>query len=317
MAILQRKFAAHLSENARSRLNAIRPYPPIDTLRNPLTRALARKISHADWEKTLDDIDFPYAMTDISVAGVRCVDFATQRTDRQKPLILYLHGGGFVSGSPRINASSVLPACELTGCSALGVDYSLTPEAPYPCALEEIERVYLALIEDGRPSDRIFVLGDSAGGNLALASALRWRNKQLPLPAALILLSPSVDGTRSSDTVHTLRKYDPLIRATGSVSIASVYKLYAPKTDIRHPDISPLFGDFRNLPPVLVHVGSREMLLGEAARLAEYVRRAGGDARLRVFDGMFHLFHMHWSFPETREAYKDIAAFIAELSQNS
>ncbi|MEE2690892.1 MAG: alpha/beta hydrolase [Pseudomonadota bacterium] len=316
MASTKRKFARHLGEAARQALAACRTYPTAHVLLNPLTRPLAMQVAHSDWRATLKQIDFPYTIEDATIGGVACARYRTLRTESSNPLILYLHAGAFVSGSPRVNAAAVLPACELSGCEAIGVDYTLAPNAVYPTQLEQIERVYRALIEQGRSPSSIVVMGDSAGGTLALASVARWRAAGLPAPAGLITLSAVTDCAGDSDTHLTLAHHDPIFGGHALEGVHAVVGLYAPGVDRRDPGISPLYGDYAGGPPMLIHVGSRDVLLGDSARLAERARRAGVDVSLRVFDGMFHLFHMHWSLEDARAAFEDIAHFIARNAKH-
>jgi len=283
-------------------------------LLNPLTRPLAAQIAHSDWRATHKQINFPYTLEDAVIGGENCVRYRTSRTDPANPVILYLHAGAFVCGSPRINATGVLPACELSGCEAIGVDYALAPNATYPTQLDQIERVYRALLDQGRSPSRILLMGDSAGGTLALASMNRWRRAGLPAPAGIVTLSAMTDATGASDTHLTLAQHDPVFGSHAAEGVHTVTRLYAPGVDAGNPEISPVYDDYRGAPPMLIHVGSRDVLLGDSARLAERARRAGVDVTLRVFDGMFHLFHMHWALEDARASFEDIADFIARVA---
>lgn len=311
MALFQRKVGRHLSDGARKAINDARSYAVGDEIRNPLIRRLARRIAAREWEARLADIDFPYEMRDVVVGEVPCVAYSAGKEKPDAPLVLYLHGGGFISGSPRSNAAAVLPLCALAAAPGLGVRYSLSPESVFPTALEEVETVYRALLTERRP-DSIALVGDSAGANLALASLVRWREKAVPLPACAVLYSPYIDAAATSDTMQTLKHHDPLVGAKVVARIEKLYRFYAPNLDVLHPHVSPLYADLAGLPPLLIHVGSRETLLGEAARLADKARRAGVDAALHVFDGMFHLFHMHWRLDEAKRAQEEAAAFVAK-----
>lgn len=315
MAIVRRKIGAHLGATAKSTLTAQRAYPSLAAFRNPLTRPIVRRVAEADWLATLDQIDFPYTLEDVSVGGVPCVAYRPENLKADAPLLLYLHGGGFVCGSARVNASTILPACHLSGGEAIAIDYSLAPEAIYPTQLGEIETVYRALLSEGRAARQIVVIGDSAGGALALASLYRWRAAGLPFPAGIVLLSPFLDARAESDTHHTLRGRDPLFLSNSADNCTQCFRLYAGDADIGDPLISPLAGDPKGLPPALVQVGTREVLLGDSARFSEKARQAGVDVTLRVFDGMFHLFHQHWRLPDAKAAHRDIADFVAKAAR--
>lgn len=310
MPIYARRTGNALSSGAKIRLANIKPYPALYVWLNPLTRGIAQRIANENWVRTLEEIDFSYRMQDITISGVPCVKYETEATSKNKKRILYIHGGAFVAGSPRVNASTVLPICHLTGLEGIGVDYTLLPEGRFPTAIDEVDRVYRSLITDELGDDFVIV-ADSAGGTIALSCLMRWRDDGVKLPCAAVFLSPVVDGNGASDTQITVDGHDPLISSNGGKNIRRLFEYYAPGMNTKDPRISPIYGEFSDLPPLLVHVGSREVQLGDAARLAETARRAGTESHLRVFDGMFHLFHMHWKMDEAKAAHEDIGAFIA------
>jgi epsilon-lactone hydrolase len=312
MALTARRLGRAMSDIARDRIADMRAYPTIDTWMNPLTRGLARHFAHQDWLKAQEELDFTYRMTDCEFGGVKCVQYETEKTRAGDCVTLYVHGGGGVSGSPRVNAAMILPVCQLTGVEAIGPDYTLVPEGRFPTQIEEIDRVYKALIAE-RPAARIVLFGDSIGGGFAMAALMKWRDEGAKLPAGMVLVSPGLDGAGASDTHTTVDGHDPLMRSYGGRNARRLFGFYAPGENLKDPRVSPIYGDFRGLPPILVHVGTREILLGDSARLCEAARRAGVKTTLRVFDGMYHLFHMHWSLPEAKAAHADIADFILGL----
>ncbi len=309
MPLFAKRISEALSPGAKARLTRLQPYPTLDTWRNPLTRGLARRLAHEAWLKMRDEIDFDFRLTELSIAGVPCMRYETGATHAGGDLILYVHGGGFLAGSPEVNASTVLPACQLSGLEAIGVDYALLPEARFPVAYDQIDAVYRALL-DQAPDRRIILLADSVGGCLGLANMLRWRDEGLALPSAAVLISPALDGMGHSDTHITIDGHDPLIASNAGRNVRKLFQFYAPDETLDDPRVSPLYGDMTGLPPMLIHVGTREVCLGDSARLAEKMRAAGNPVILRAFDGMFHLFHMHWAMNEAKSAYEDIAHFM-------
>lgn len=278
---------------------------------NPLTRSLARHFANQDWLKTHDDIDFEYTITDTEIGDRECVSYETENTINTDQLILYIHGGGMVSGSPRVNGSMVLPTCHISGVRGIGASYTLLPESRFPTQINQIDAVYRALLESHRDKE-IVLFGDSIGGAIAVSCLLKWRDENIKLPSKVILASPALDGAGASDTHVTLDGHDPLMKSNGGRSCRRLFNFYAPGEDLKNPMVSPIYGDLSGLPPTLIHVGSREILLGDAARFAEKLRRAGVESTLRVFDGMFHLFHMHWGLEEAKFAHADIADFITD-----
>jgi acetyl esterase/lipase len=305
-----RKVSEVLSDDTRKFYDSIQEYRYVDAVSNPLTRALFRKISHGPWEKALEEIDFAYEAEDVRLGQVPCVKFSTGQSGKTDPVVMYVHGGGFIAGSAIINAATILPICHLTGYDAYSVDYSLAPEYKYPVQINELRDAYDALRRDAAPGRDIIVVADSAGCTLMLALLKQLQRDDVPLPTKAVFISPCLDGNAASDTMLTLSYTDPLLKNTGISSLKSIFRFYAGDEDVSAPEISPIYADMAGLPDMLIHVGSREGLLGDSARLSEKARQAKVPVTLRVFDGMFHLFHMHWSLPETKAAHEDIADFL-------
>lgn len=309
MQLNRRPMGAAISAEAKERLANARAFPTLDTWRNPVTRPIARRLANDAFEKTLREIDFDYRITETCRGETDCVRYEADGARNDGAQILFVHGGAFLTGGPAQNAASVLPLCALTGLTAIGPRYALAPEARYPAALDQIDRVYRAMIceRDAKP---VVLFAESTGCSLALANLLRWRDEDVRTPAAVILISPSLDAEGASDTHVALDGRDPFIRSLRGKTVRKLYQYYAPGENLADPMISPLNGDLSGLPPILTLAGAREVLLGDAARLSMEVRRAGGDAQMHVYDGMFHLFHMHWSIAETKTAFRDMADFI-------
>ena len=195
-----------------------------------------------------------------------------------------MHGGGlvFVSGEGCRRGS--LFEAERLGVRVVSVDYRMPPDHPYPAALDDCMAVYRELLKTCKPG-QIVAGGQSGGGNLAAAFALRARDEGLPLPAALVLLTPEVDLTESGDTFHTLHGIDPVLLDKLTVQIQA----YAPGQDLSHPYLSPLFGDFsRGFPPTFLQSGTRDMFLSNTVRMHRRLRKAGIEAELNVWEAMPH-----------------------------
>ncbi len=304
------KISSQLSDEAHEVYQTIREYPTMDGMSNPVTRSIARKMVNSTWEKTLTEIDFAYCMTDCVIADVPCVSITTPMVKPDNPVILYIHAGAFIAGSARINAAAVLPAVQFAGCEAISVDYALAPEYKYPYQINQVVAVFLELTARYGAARPVIMMGDSAGANIALSAITKLRDAGHPLPVKTVLLSPCLDGMTSSDTLITLCKQDPLIKRAGVASLKNVFKYYAGRAELSDPGVSPIYASLRSLPPMLVQVGSREALLGDSARLSEAARQQKVPMTLRVLDGMFHLFHLHWSLPEAKSAHEDIVDFI-------
>jgi acetyl esterase/lipase len=223
-------------------------------------------------------------------------------------VILYLHGGAWTLGWTNIHRRMVAHLCRAAASRALAVDYRLAPEHPFPAALEDCLSVYRWLLKNGTLPRQIVIAGDSAGGNLTLATLLSLRDAGDPLPAAAVCLSPATDLQGTGESFRS--KKDP---TQTPEFVLTMIRHYAGGQNLHSPLISPLYGDLRGLPPLLIHAGSDEMLLSDATRLADQARAAGVDVRLVVWPAMWHVWHLLGpSLPEARQAVAAVGAFIRE-----
>lgn len=231
---------------------------------------------------------------------------ARNATDR---VILFLHGGGYVSGSPRTHRALTAELARVTHGRLLAPAYRLAPESPYPAAVEDAWNVYWWLLTQGVPASRIVVMGDSAGGGLAIALLLALRDAGLPLPAAAVGLSPWVDLAM---TGATLEANAPTDYINANVLRASARMYLEDRLPQETPLASPLYADLCGLPPLLIQAGSVEMLLDDARRLAAAAQAAGVDVTLEVWDHMIHVWHFFYRVaPGARQAVDHIADFVA------
>ena len=222
--------------------------------------------------------------------------------------IVYLHGGGYVLGSIATHRLLMGGLAVAARRSVLGVDYRLAPEHPHPAAVDDAETVYRWLLGRGVDPATVVVAGDSAGGGLTVATLLRLREGRHPLPAGGVCISPWTDLTLSGDTMVTKAAVDPLV--TREI-LEMGARAYVAAGDAKAPTISPLFADLRGLPPLLVQVGTEEMLLDDAKRLADAGTRAGVDVSLEVWDDMFHVWHAFaLLLPEGQRAIDRIGAWV-------
>jgi monoterpene epsilon-lactone hydrolase len=218
-------------------------------------------------------------------------------------VVLYLHGGGYVIGSPRSHRHLAAAIAGSAGASALLLDYRLAPEHPFPAAVDDATAAYRWLRDQGVAPERIVIAGDSASGGLAVAALLALRDAGAPRPAAGVCISPWVDLTCGGGSYATKAAADPIVRRAGVEQMA---RAYLGATPPRTPLASPLFADLRGLPPLLIHVGSDEVLLDDATQLAARAKEAGVDATLEVYDRMVHVWH--WFLPMLDEAQTAVDA---------
>jgi len=227
---------------------------------------------------------------DEQVAGMKArwyVPRSTLKKTTDGPVLLYLHGGGYVFGSLKTHADLIVRLAVASGVPTLAVEYRLAPEHPYPAALDDCVAAYHWLLRRGVDPKRLVVAGESAGGGLTLTSLCKVRDEGDPLPAAAVGISPWCDLAMSMPSIDTNAPYDFTNRRQASIW-GSWYRAGA---DPRHPEISPLYADLAGLPPLLLQVGSAEMLADEVAALAHRAEQAGVEVTLETWDHMFHIWH--------------------------
>ncbi len=222
--------------------------------------------------------------------------------------VFYLHGGGYIACSPRTHRR-VTGAFARSGLTVFAPEYRLAPEHPFPAALDDAVAAYLGLLAEGVPAEGIVVGGDSAGGGLALAMLLRLRDAGHPLPAGAVLFSPWTDLTGRSTTLRSNARRDALFPGKGMERLTAPYLV---TTDPANPLVSPLFGALHGLPPLLVHVGTHEVLLDDSRRLAEGARAAGTTVTLRTWPVVPHVWQM-FRLPEAAASLDEAAAFARGL----
>jgi monoterpene epsilon-lactone hydrolase len=222
--------------------------------------------------------------------------------------IFYIHGGGWVAGSPKNHRPLTWRLSRQLGVPVYAPDYRLAPEHPFPAGLDDCLAAYRALLDTGLPASSIVIGGDSAGGNLALALALRLKDEGLPLPAALVCLSAATDLASTGTSFTTNAKADALFIPE---MMGTVEARYFPGGDARNPYLSPLYGDVSGLPPTLFQVGATEMLLDDSTRMAEKMKAAGIAVTLEVWPKVWHVWQlMADQLPEGEKAIQNIVAFV-------
>ncbi len=241
------------------------------------------------------------------VGGVPGEWAIAEGTGPNAPTLLYLHGGGYFACSPRTHRP-ITASFARAGFAVFVPDYRLAPENPFPAALQDAEAVWDALRQDGRPASRMALAGDSAGGGLALALLLKLRDTRKTPPAAACLFSPWTDLAGTGATVTTNQRRDALLWGPGLLTGAA---FYVGTADPRTPYISPHYGNFQGLPPLLIHAGAREILLDDARRLAVSATSAGVRVDLRIWPVVPHVWQLAQSFvPEARESLTLAGAFL-------
>lgn len=283
----------------------------IDMLRG--APPVPREASFAAQRQALEDlVAIAPPVTDVQCSAVDAGGVAAEwvvapgaRDDRA---VLYLHGGGYCIGSLRTHRQIAADVSRAAGARVLLIDYRLGPEHPFPAAVEDATRAYRFLLASGLRPAHSAVAGDSAGGGLTVATLLAARDAGAPLPAAGVCLSPWFDLTMSGGSIQGKAAVDPMVQRESLQRMANAYLGTA---DARTPLASPLFADLRGLPPLLVHVGTAEILLDDSTQFAERARKADVDVTLDVWDDMIHVWHAFAVIlPEARQAFERIGEFL-------
>lgn len=226
-------------------------------------------------------------------------------------ILLYLHGGAWCLHLPRVYARFAALLSELTGMRVLLPDYRLAPEHPFPAGIDDCYATFRWLLDQGCSQGPFALAGDSAGGSLVLVTMMRARDALLPLPDCAALLSPSTDLTMSAASARYNARLDPLFSPAALDLLPAVY---CPGQDRRNPLLSPLFGNWNGLPPLLFHAGSTEMLLDDSVRAHDRATQAGVPAEIEVYVALPHVWHMFAWLPEAKRATRQVADFMLETS---
>lgn len=228
-------------------------------------------------------------------------------------VILYIHGGGFIMGSPNSHRILTVAIGLETNIRILSIDYRLAPEYPFPASVEDCVTAYKWLLSKGFKSTNIIIMGDSAGGNLTLVTLLKLKEEGLKSPAGAVSLSPLTDYTFSDDRFFKNAETDMMLADVGAFWWIYVYLKDANRTN---PFISPLFGDLKGLPPILLQASTCEMLYSDSVRFVDKAKAAGADATLQTWDDMPHVFQGFGLnlFPEAKEAIVKIGEFIQKIT---
>lgn len=252
--------------------------------------------------------DCPVTLEDDVVGGVPC-QWVTPITTSGPEIVLFLYGGGFVVGSPEDDLSMTARIACCMGRRVCIPRYRLAPEHPFPAARNDVIAVYRTLIGNGCG---IFIVGESAGGNLALGLVLGISDAGVSLPLAVALLSPWIDLTHSGDSHATLLDLDPTLSICYFLEPASL--AYAGQRSVSDSEISPLFAEIPvNFPPTIISTATRDLLLSDSIRLARKLCAKNCIVDLRVAEGLWHVFEWYPQCPEAVESLQEIATFLEKF----
>ena len=243
-------------------------------------------------------------------AGGVSAEWVTTPGVSEDRVVMYLHGGGYMIGSMRTHRSPLAYLSRVSDSRVLGLNYRLAPEHPFPAAVEDSVAGYRWLLSQGLSPQRIVIGGDSCGGGLTIATLVALKYFGDPLPAGGISHSGWTDLAHTGESFVTKAEADPLLDKDMLEGMAAAYLGDRPRTT---PLASPYYADLSGLPPLLVQVGTAEVLLDDSLRLAEKAKGAGVDVTLEVWDDMPHVWQAFASFlPEGRQALESCGEFIKQ-----
>jgi monoterpene epsilon-lactone hydrolase len=266
--------------------------------------------TRAGWEKfaasfvPAADITFK----PVSARGVPA-EWVTAPDSDPNRIVLYFHGGGYTIGSIASYRSYTARLARASRSRVLSVGYRLAPEHPFPAAVDDAVSSYRWLLDQGISPSRISVVGDSAGGGLALSMVIAIRGTGVPTPAAIVAIGPSTDLAKEGASMKERAHLDPIV--TYESSLAHALRYVGAKGDLKHPLASPLYADLHGLPPLLIMVGTHEALFDDSSRFAAKAKAAGVEVELDIWEEMIHV----WPFfadilPEGRQAIEKIGDYI-------
>ena len=273
----------------------------LDRLKDPLQ--LRQRMARLD---ALVRIPPDVGVSEQYADGVPALRLAVPGGDMRK-IILYLHGGGFTSRSPNIHGRLLTRLCRRLGATGIMPHYRLAPEHPYPAATDDCLTAYRWLLSNGHDADDIVIMGDSAGGCLALVTAARALEEAVPVPACAVMMSPATDLTLSGESMIYNQFKDPVTTRIGCELVADHYLDGADPAD---PHASPLFGSFTGFPPLLFHAGSTEVLLDDSVRASKKAASAGVQTTCEIWEALPHVFQGLEFLPESRRAVRHIVQFV-------
>jgi acetyl esterase/lipase len=245
------------------------------------------------------------------IAGVKAFRVTPRSTPpgNENRVLLHLHGGVRVLNPGEAGTREAILMAGFAGYKVISVDYRMPPDFPFPAALDDAVAVYRELLKDTE-AKRIGIFGTSAGGSLTLTTLLRAKMEGLPMPGAVAPGTPTVDLSKTGDTLFTNAFVDNVI-ATQDGFIRATALLYANGRDLKDPLLSPIYGDVRGFPPAILTSGTRDLYLSNTLRMHRRLRAAGVEAVLQLWEGQSHAQYMaDVNAPETREYHDEVARFF-------
>jgi acetyl esterase/lipase len=279
------------------------PFYPQDPERTAALRSFVNLLDDAAFEQ----LRTPFSMEDRVIGGVTTLWSTPPQLEHEDKVMIFIHGGGWTVNTRRAQLGLQTAVASSLGVRVVSIEYPLSPENPYPAAVDDIVTAYRGVISE-YGAENAGVFGTSAGGGLTLSSLLRLKADDLPLPAASAALSPGADMTASGHLFRAVGLQDPVLPAYGAYAAMQGYVGDADPTD---PLVSPVFGDYTDVTPLFLLSGTAEIVGSDAIRVAARARGQGVDVTLLVSDGMWHVPIANGSgVPELQLAYDEMIKFF-------
>ncbi|MBE5946271.1 MAG: alpha/beta hydrolase [Lachnospiraceae bacterium] len=242
------------------------------------------------------------------------MELLTWKDSKNDKVVLQLHGGGYVTALRNSYRTMAGLYSEVgKGVSVLTIDYRIAPEHPFPAALDDALCAYRWLLDKGYTEDKIILGGDSAGGGLAMAMCHYFKDNSMKMPLGIVAMSPWTDLTSSGSSYKDNKEKDPIFGHRNDIFEND--SPYVADESPSNPYISPLFGDFEGFPPMLIQVGTEEMLLSDSLSVATKAKEAGVKVKLTIYEGMFHVFQLTATIlPESKKAWSEVGKFFEVLN---
>lgn len=271
---------------------------------------------------------FEATVTEITIGDVKALDIKPKNWDKSRNIVIYFHGGAYTLFSAHTSLNNILPLADVTNLRFISVDYTTAPQARWQQTINDATTVINGLYENECPPRdsglmqfikgifnecmprKIAIMGDSAGGGLATAAILKLKDDDQPMPNALLLWSPWTDVTETGDTYHTLKDHE--LHYTYEKLLQHSANAYADPEDQKKPYVSPVYGTFTsNFPPTLIQGGTKEIFISNFVRLYQKIDNANGhNAKLDLYEGMWHVFQGNHEIPESKVAIRKSADFL-------
>ena len=281
------------------------PAPIKDAKQLAAVREFTFSLEQVDYERFQE----PYSLFDETINGVTVMWVTPPELKHEDKVLIFIHGGGYVVNSRKTQLALQAAAASRLGVKVASIEYPLAPEHPYPAALNAVLDVYHGLC-DRYDAENIGLFGTSAGGGFVLATLLRLKQEDLPLPAASASLSPGADMTNSGDLFSLAGDNDPMLNAQ---DVADALATYSGTADPSDPLVSPVFGDYTGVTPLFLLAGTREIVGSDAIRVATRARQDGCEVTLILLDGMWHVPIADGSgIPELQFAFEEMMTFFRQ-----